>query len=67
MPIIILVKKNVSIKTIIKSEKEGKRVIYSLEDNEISDLVNTASYLNIECRSVREKKLLAQEAKTVYN
>jgi len=45
--------------SIIKSEKEGKHVIYSLEDNEISDLVNTASHLNIECRSSRQKKTFA--------
>ena len=45
--------------SIIKSEKEGKRVIYSLEDNEISNLVNTASHLNIECRSSRQKKTFA--------
>ena len=53
--------------SIIKSDKEGKRVIYSLEDNEISDLVNTASHLNIECRTVRQKRLLSQDANTVYN
>lgn len=45
--------------SIIKSEKEGKHVIYSLEDNEISDLVNSASHLNIECRSSRQKKTFA--------
>lgn len=42
---------------IIRSEKDGKRVIYRLDDSDVSDLVTVANRLNIECPSVSKKSI----------
>lgn len=41
---------------IIRSEKDGKRVIYWLDDSDVSDLVKVANRLDLECPSVAQKK-----------
>lgn len=41
---------------IIRSEKDGKRVIYRLDDSDVTDLVRVANRLNIECPSANQKQ-----------